>query len=130
MKRTWGLVGIFALAVSLSACGQADPRSTPEWKAAYEKCAADMEASVKEYNDTPGIVPMETPDIPGACEGLADMEVMDMPSYTPAPAGEVDQECLREWAEMALDPDGPITGFEGKTVEEVMQDPMAGMACE
>lgn len=120
------------MAASLAACGGGgESPAAPSDSVGLAECIKSTAQQVADINQEPVDKYLEDADVRATCEGLAKLDdPAIMPSYTPAPAEAVDQECLREWAENALKPDSAIGGFENMTVEEVMEDPMARFACE
>lgn len=132
MKKTLAPLTV-ALALMLTACGggtasDASPSGATSGPkdAAYEQCIKDTAKSVAALDGSDPATHENDKDVIAVCDGhKAFDEVMEsLPAYTPAPAAEVDEECLRDWAKNNMDM------FEGLTVEEVMEDPMARFSCE
>ncbi|NKG21130.1 hypothetical protein [Paeniglutamicibacter terrestris] len=127
MKHSLGIVLGVALMLVLSACGGTAKDAAKESRdAEYAACIQEWAQDIANYEGGTAADHTSDPGVIATCEGFRDLDeaIDDGPVYTPAPAVELDQECLREWAENSKGL------FEGMTTEEIMEDPMARMNCE
>ena len=113
------------MAASLAACGGSESPAAPSDSAELTECIKSTAEQIAAIKQEPVEQYLDDPDTRAMCEGLAKLDdPAIMPSYTPAPADDVDPQCLRDWAESNADM------FDGLSTEEIMEDPMARFACE